>query len=316
MKIQKALEDFIFHCKFEKHLSNKTLKAYTIDLRQFKHFMDTSLNVSEIMLVGKNELKQYIQFISDFKPKTIKRKIASAKAMFNFMEFEELIQVNPFRKVRISIKEPKVLPRVMTLQEASSLFSVVYQELGEYANKKDAYGYKEKIRDVAVVELLFGTGVRVSELCSVRYNDFGSDFSSIRVNGKGNKERTIQISNDATKKALQDYYNLFSEIIETKQYFFINRLSNRLSEQSVRLMIRKYKEESNLTKRITPHVFRHSFATLLLEQDVDIKYIQNLLGHSSIMTTQIYTHVSTEKQAEILQNKNPRNGLILLEGEK
>lgn len=313
MKIQKALDDFIFHCKFEKHLNNKTLKAYTIDLRQFKHFMDTSLNVSEIMLVGKNELKQYIQFISDFKPKTIKRKIASAKAMFNFMEFEELIQVNPFRKVRISIKEPKVLPRVMTLQEASSLFSVVYQELGEYANKKDAYGYKEKIRDVAVVELLFGTGVRVSELCSVRYNDFGSDFSSIRVNGKGNKERTIQISNDETKKALQNYYNLFSEIIETKQYFFINRLSNRLSEQSVRLMIRKYKEESNLTKRITPHVFRHSFATLLLEQDVDIKYIQNLLGHSSIMTTQIYTHVSTEKQAEILQNKNPRNGLVLSE---
>jgi len=313
MKIQKALDDFIFHCKFEKHLSNKTLKAYTIDLGQFKHFMDTSLNVSEIMLVGKNELKQYIQFISDFKPKTIKRKIASTKAMFNFMEFEELIQVNPFRKVRISIKEPKVLPRVMTLQEASSLFSVVYQELGEYANKKDGYGYKEKIRDVAVVELLFGTGVRVSELCSVHYSDFGSNFSSIRVNGKGNKERTIQISNDATKKALQNYYNLFSEIIETKQYFFINRLSNRLSEQSVRLMIRKYKEESNLTKRITPHVFRHSFATLLLEQDVDIKYIQNLLGHSSIMTTQIYTHVSTEKQSEILQNKNPRNGLILTE---
>ncbi len=313
MKIQKALDDFIFHCKFEKHLSNKTLKAYSIDLGQFKKFMDASLNVSDILSIGKDELKKYIQFISDFKPKTIKRKIASTKAMFNFMEFEEIIQANPFRKIRISIKEPKILPRVMTLQEASLLFSSVYRELGEYKQKKDSYGYKEKIRDIAVVELLFGTGIRVSELCSIHYDDFGSEFSSIRVNGKGNKERTIQISNDATKKALQDYYSLFSEIIETKKYFFINRLSNRLSEQSVRLMVRKYKTESNLTKNITPHVFRHSFATLLLEQDVDIKYIQNLLGHSSIMTTQIYTHVSTEKQSQILQTKNPRNGLILSE---
>ena len=146
---------------------------------------------------------------------------------------------------------------------------------------------------------------------SLLYNDIGTDFSSIRVNGKGNKERTIQISNEEIKKALRNYYHLFSDVIEEEHYFFINRLGNRLSEQSVRLMIRNYKERCNLTKRITPHVFRHSFATLLLEQDVDIKYIQNLLGHSSIVTTQIYTHVSSEKQAEILQNKHPRNELVL-----
>ena len=309
--IMEVIDKFLFHCKFEKHLSPKTLKAYSIDLAQFKNFISDKLGLTDIILVGKDELKQYIQFISELKPKTIKRKIASAKAMFNFMEFDELIKFNPFRKVRISIKEPKVLPRVMTLQEASALFSSAYQTLEEYADKKDCYGYKEKIRDVAVIELLFGTGVRVSELCSLLYNDIGTDFSSIRVNGKGNKERTIQISNEEIKKALRNYYHLFSDVIEEEHYFFINRLGNRLSEQSVRLMIRNYKERCNLTKRITPHVFRHSFATLLLEQDVDIKYIQNLLGHSSIVTTQIYTHVSSEKQAEILQNKHPRNELVL-----
>jgi integrase/recombinase XerD len=311
-----VIDKFLFHCKFEKHLSPKTLKAYAIDLAQFKSFMYGRQGLSDIMQTGKEELKQYIQFISEFKPKTIKRKIATTKAMFNFMEFDELIEINPFRKVRISIKEPKVLPRVMTLQEASLLFTTVYKELHEFVNKKDSYTYKEKVRDVAVIELLFGTGVRVSELCSLRYEDIGTDFSAIRVNGKGNKERTIQISNEAIKKALDQYYRLFSEAIGKRQFFFINRLGSRLSEQSVRLMIRKYKEKCNLTKKITPHVFRHSFATLLLEQDVDIKYIQNLLGHSSIMTTQIYTHVSTEKQSEILQNKHPRNGLILAGGKE
>ena len=308
-----VIDKFLFHCKFEKHLSPKTLKAYAIDLAQFKSFMYSRQGLSDLIQTGKDELKQYIQFISEFKPKTIKRKIATTKAMFNFMEFEELIEINPFRKVRISIKEPKVLPRVMTLQEASLLFTTVYKELQKYDYRKDSYTYKEKVRDVAVIELLFGTGVRVSELCSLRYNDIGTNFSSIRVNGKGNKERTIQISNEAIKKALYNYYCLFSEEIEKRQFFFINRLGCRLSEQSVRFMIRKYKEKCNLTKKITPHVFRHSFATLLLEQDVDIKYIQNLLGHSSIMTTQIYTHVSTEKQSEILQNKHPRNSLSLVE---
>lgn len=105
---------------------------------------------------------------------------------------------------------------------------------------------------------------------------------------------------------------MFLPEIENHEFFFVNRLGNRLSEQSVRLMIRKYRKKSQITKNITPHVFRHTFATLLLEQDVDITYIQSLLGHSSITTTQIYTHVSSEKQTEILQNKHPRNDMVIV----
>lgn len=306
-----AIDKFLFHCEFEKRLSSKTLKAYTIDLGQYKTFM-ARRNVSDVSLTTKEELKNYLQFISTFKPKTTKRKIATIKAMFNFLEFEELIDTNPFRKVKIRIKEPLVLPRVMNIEDATKLFSTVYQGLEEMKHKEDRYTYKEKVRDIAVTELLFGTGVRVSELCSLQYNDIGINFSSVRVNGKGNKERNIQIINKDIKKALQEYYYLFLQEIETQKYFFVNRLGNRLSEQSVRLMIRKYRIECNITKRITPHTFRHTFATLLLEQDVDIKYIQNLLGHSSILTTQIYTHVSAEKQTEILQNKHPRNEIKIV----
>jgi len=156
---------------------------------------------------------------------------------------------------------------------------------------------------------LFGTGIRVSELCSLSKEIINDDFALIKVNGKGRKERTIQISNDEIKETLKCYYLLFKDKIEKSNYFFINRLGNRLSEQSVRLMIRKYRLQCDITKNITPHIFRHSFATLLLENDVDIKYIQAILGHSSIVTTQIYTHVNSEKQSEILHLKHPRNEL-------
>lgn len=306
-----VINKFLFHCKFEKRLSSKTLKAYTIDLNQYRTFM-VNHNVSDTLLMSKEDLKEYLQCISTFKPKTIKRKIATVKALFNFLEFEELIEINPFRKVKIKIKEPMILPRVMNIQEATKIFSTAYQEFDEMQDRKESYSFREKNRNIAVLELLFGTGIRVSELCTLKYKNIGIGFSSIKVNGKGNKERNIQIVNKDIKVALQNYYSLFLPEIENHEFFFVNRLGNRLSEQSVRLMIRKYRKKSQITKNITPHVFRHTFATLLLEQDVDITYIQSLLGHSSITTTQIYTHVSSEKQTEILQNKHPRNDMVIV----
>ncbi|NVO09232.1 MAG: tyrosine-type recombinase/integrase [Bacteroidales bacterium] len=300
--------DFLNHCKYEKRLSPKTIKAYTIDLKQFEDFLANQLNITDIHQIGKDDIKKYIQILSEFKPKTIKRKLAAIKSMFNQLEYEDVIEQNPFRKVKLRIKEPRTLPTVMTLDEVRSIFDAIYNDFTN-VHSSNIYSYKEKLRNIAVVELLFGTGVRVSELCTLTKNNIPPDFSLIKVNGKGSKERKIQIENNDIRKVLKDYYILFKDEIENSGYFFINRLGKRLSEQSVRLMIRKYKKLSHIEKRITPHVFRHSFATLLLEQDVDIKYIQNLLGHSSIVTTQIYTHVSTEKQTEILHNKHPRNSL-------
>jgi integrase/recombinase XerD len=304
--MEETIKKFLFHCEFEKRLSEKTLKAYAIDLEQFRTHMFNQ-GLSGISLVSKVELKKYLHSISAFKPKTTKRKVASLKAFFNFLEYEELIEVNPLRKIRISIKEPLVLPQVMNIQEIIKLFSLVYSEIENHDENKEQYSYKERVRDIAVLELLFGTGVRVSELCSLKYRDIGIGYSSVCVNGKGNKERNIKIINEDIIRALKNYYFLFSNQIDGGEFFFVNRLRGRLSEQSVRLMIRKYRKKGKINKNITPHMFRHTFATLLLEQDVDIKYIQNILGHSSIMTTQIYTHVSTEKQTDILQNKHPRN---------
>jgi integrase/recombinase XerD len=307
MEVQKAVEAFLFHCKVEKNLNSKTIKAYQTDLKQFISHLN-SIGIVSFENVGKSDIKSFLEQLSDFAPKTMKRKVATLKALFNYHEFEENIAMNPFRKLKICIKIPFQLPTVMSLSQIEKILFVTYHARNIAENKKD-YSYREKIRDVAVIELLFATGVRVSELCNLTVDHINGKFSMITVDGKGSKQRVLPIPNQAVKKALNDYYQIFKPHIN--HYFFINRLNNRLSEQSVRHMVNKYSALANTSKHITPHAFRHTFATLLLEQDVDIRYIQNLLGHSSISTTQIYTHVNNKKEFEILVKKHPRNRVSL-----
>lgn len=154
---------------------------------------------------------------------------------------------------------------------------------------------------------MFTTGVRVCELCTLLPDDIDLKSKMFKVNGKGSKETYIQITNKNVQLVLKIYKKLFANEIEQCGYFFVNNRGNRLSEQSVRFMIDKYEKQVGADIHITPHMFRHTIATLLLEEDVDIRYIQELLGHSSITTTQIYTHISMNAQKKILSKKHPRN---------
>lgn len=179
---------------------------------------------------------------------------------------------------------------------------------------KTAYQHRCLIRDIAVCELLFATGMRISELCSIPSENIDLENGIVRIYGKGSKERILQIGHKDVICALSEYRKAFSCEIDSSGYFFVNRLHNQLSDQSVRYMINKYVEIAAIKVHITPHMFRHSFATLLLEQDVDIRYIQRMLGHSSITTTEIYTHVSNTKQKDILLNRHPRNCMVVSKG--
>lgn len=156
--------------------------------------------------------------------------------------------------------------------------------------------------------------MRISELCSLKPSAVDLKSNNILIYGKGAKERIIQLGNPETLSSLLLYQETFHDDISTCGYFFVNRLKHKLSDQSVRYMINHYVELAGLDQHITPHMFRHSFATLLLEQDVDIRYIQKMLGHSSISTTEIYTHVSNAKQKDILVNKHPRNFMSVNKG--
>ncbi len=257
------------------------------------------------MPISKDVLLDYItQIHRMYQPATTKRKIASVKAFFHYLEFEDIIEINPFSKINISFRQPKRLPKTIPSNTIQYLLSTMYLQKDSASSY---YKYKSTIRDIAVIELLFATGIRISELCNLTQNNVDLTNHTVLIYGKGAKERIIQIGNNEVLLSLYTYIETFRNELKNTNYLFINRLNNRLSEQSVRHMINKYVELSDINMHITPHMFRHSFATLLLEADVDIRYIQKMLGHSSINTTQIYTSVSMHKQKEILENKHPRN---------
>jgi len=296
LKVQ--IENFLKYCASNKKLSPKTIKAYSIDLGQFIAFSGNDFT--------KDCLSRYITTLHQkFKPKTVKRKIACLKALSNHMLYEEIIEKNPFAKIKIAFQEPFILPKTIPLETIQRILSFAYSQLGctdLTHHRKEAI-----IRDIAVLELLFATGARVSEICNLRKGDIDLVNRFIKIYGKGSRERIIQIENSDVLQALVVYCRAFSDRIDNKGFLFVNRRRNRLSEQSVRFMINKYVGKIGHCGHITPHMFRHSFATLLMEEDVDTRYIQKILGHSSITTTEIYTHVSSTKQKEILATRHPRN---------
>lgn len=297
----KLIECYTLHCENQKCLSQHTIKAYRVDLNQFSDFVGSS----EIYY-SKQQIQTFIACLqAKYKIKSVKRKIATLKAFFAYLQFEELIENNPFQNIRIKLREPFLLPRTIPLVSIDSIFKCIYQQKNLY--KEGSYKHGATIRDIAVLELLFATGIRVSELCSLRPSAVNLNNGTVKIYGKGAKERIVQIGSNAVLSAIATYYCVFSAQIAESGWFFVNRLGSQLSDQSVRCIIQKYTKLAGVDQHITPHMFRHSFATLLLEEDVDIRYIQRLLGHSSITTTQIYTHVSSKKQRDILTTKHPRN---------
>jgi integrase/recombinase XerD len=294
LEIDTLIKNYLDFCRYQKNLNNKTIKAYKIDLCQFKDFTHESNGE-----LSKANITNYITHLhKKYKVKTAKRKIACLKAFCNYLEYDEIIEKNPFSKIKIKFQEPSLLPKTMSLITIQTVLEAAYHQLSN--NNNTAFQTKTILRDIAVLELLFATGVRVSELCSLTVDDVNLAEGYIKIYGKGSKERIVQIGIEDVLVALQKYKEAFGHPENSDAFFFINRLGNRLSEQSVRFMINKYANKSGIHIHITPHMYRHSFATLLLEEDVDIRYIQQLLGHSSIVTTQIYTHVTTTKQKSIL----------------
>ena len=283
--INDHIEAYLEYCRYRKRLDSKTLKAYRIDLKQYAVY----INISEDFF-SKNILDSYLTLLhKQYKPKTVKRKIASLKAFFHHLSYQEILSENPFDKLDIRFREAKLLPKTISFHSLQTFLSTLYAQKGL---AQTDYQKNCCIRDIAVIELLFATGMRISELCSLRPQHIDLENSTVRIYGKGAKERILQVGNPEVLSALKTYFMTFQDDIEACGYFFVNRLCRKLSDQSVRFMIDHYARLANLDQHLTPHMFRHSFATLLLEQDVDIRYIQQMLGQSSISTTEIYNHVS------------------------
>lgn len=292
--VSTEIEKYLIVCKDLKGLSPLSLKAYTIDLEQFNVFMNNKDCLSKECIID------YIDYTyKQYKSKSAKRKIACVKAFYHYMEMEDIIETSPFHKIIIRHKEDVILPKTIPLPYVELLLKYAYNQI---LLVKSEYQAETTLRNTIVLELLFSTGMRVSETSNLKISDIDLSTNTIYIFGKGSKERVMCISEQIAE--------LIKQYLEARnyksEYVFVNKLGNRYSEQSIRNMVSAYTKAVGVEIHITPHMFRHTFATALHDEDVDIRYIQQLLGHSSIVTTQIYTHISTSKIRHILEDKHPR----------
>lgn len=302
MLIKDYLPVYLSYCETQKRLDFKTIKAYRIDLAQFCHCCDANSDGE----ISKENVESYITFLNrKYKPHSVKRKIASAKGFLRYLEEKGIVKNNPFSNMKVCLPKGLSLPRVIPI---STIRAMLLAARRQSELPGTPYARFFALRNEALLEMLFATGMRISEICGLHVEDFDLSEGLIFVRGKGNRERIVEIENREVMSILRQYDKARPHKAD---FFFLNNRGAPLSTQSARIIVRHIAESVDSSRRITPHMFRHSFATLLLEENVDIRYIQQLLGHSSIMTTQIYTYVSSEKRRSILAAKHPRNKICV-----
>ncbi|MGB0732508.1 MAG: tyrosine-type recombinase/integrase [Pontibacterium sp.] len=312
MKLVTICDHYLDYCQNKKHLSPLSLKAYQQDLSNFKAFIGARTSLSTIT---RQSLYDYVDYLysQDQAPTTIKRRLACLKAMYKWLEHEGQIELSPFSKFSLKIKVPKRLPRNIKVGELKKMASCARADASRLVSQQ-----KEAIkpRDICafntllVIELLFSTGVRVSELTSIQLKDINFFAQSIHIYGKGQRERKVFLTDDEITTLVKAYIHVRNHIAQDHDFLLVNSHGKPLSSQSARLIVRQNADRANINRRITPHMYRHTTATQLLEAGVDIRYVQQLLGHESIQTTQIYTHVENPSLRGHIVNSGIRRNLL------
>lgn len=320
-EIKDDIQLFLEHCRYQRQLAEGSIRNYGIDLRHFLNF----LGHTSPKQVTKKTLEEYLSLLSKmYQVKTIKRKMATLHSFFSYLEDQEMIEENPFGRFKLRMREGSRQPKSLSIREMDQLFKASYHNewswpaaclLSRLQEMKHPVLYTMTgeffwWRDMAILELLFAAGLRVAELCNLQFTDYDSSDRSIHIIGKGNRERFLYIDNPQVLQTFEDYLFLRHAITTDLPYVFLTRGREKMSTQGVRNLVTKYADKAGFEKHVTPHVFRHSFASLLLESGVDIKYIQDFLGHSTISTTQIYLHVSDEQKRKILATNHPRSKML------
>ena len=285
--------DYIDYIKYEKKLSEETIKNYKYDLKQFNTYIKEN-NITDINKIKTKDIENYLKHLRNLNSKTISRKITSINNFFIFLLKEKRIDHNPCEFIDRP-KLNKTLPDTLSEKEVESLLNIPLNTIYDYRNK-------------AMLEILYGCGLRISELVNLTTRDVDFENAIIRCIGKGSKERITPI-NDYVIYYLKEYLERRTLLIkkETTDYLFLNNHGKKMTRQGFFKNLQKILKEKGITKYISPHTLRHSFATHLLNGGADLRSVQILLGHSDISTTKIYTHISNEKVKKDYKNFHPRS---------
>ncbi|CAN5257496.1 site-specific tyrosine recombinase XerD [soil metagenome] len=301
MTIKKFADAFLGYCAVERQLSQNTQQAYAYDLADFQGWL---LPRGKVVAVTTETLRDYLENMQGprkLSPSTVRRRIACLRLFFRYLEDTKDL-ADPFTGWRLKLPKRKRLPRALSRDETSTLLT---QARAPGAVRKSSAMQVPSTE----IRLMISTGIRVGELCQIASGDVSSDGASLRIHGKGSRDRMVYVTNPGLRTELRKLATLRQRLRGAEGPLFVNRNGERMRPHAFRSRLHSFVGHAGLRRRVTPHMLRHTAATLLIESGVDIRFVQRLLGHSSIATTEIYTHVSDEALRSTLERANVLGGL-------
>jgi integrase/recombinase XerD len=302
------INGFINAMKTDRNLSPRTLKAYELDLRGFSNFY----NNGDLILVSSKNVQDFVLNSESrrLSSTSIRRKLITLKVFYKYLYKKGIIDKYPLENTGYRFKTPQLLPRVIPKND---IFNILIEARNSVANfrKNNPRQLYYLLRNLIIVELLFSLGLRIDELTGINIEDFDLNSGTLFVKGKGRKERFLYLSSVEIKDLIRDYLPFRDLIAGESGPLILNKSGKRLSNGSVGRIFMKLCRNAGISRHYTPHCLRHSMATLLIENGADVRSVQEILGHSSICTTEIYLHVSQKRKAEVLGKFNERNNISL-----
>ena len=297
---------FIHAMKTRRNLSSRTLKAYESDLRGFERFLD-GIAMQD---VGTGDIQRLVTHLESggLCASSIRRKLASVKVFFGYLQTEGIIQRAPMWTTRERYRIPKQLPKVISRQEVVKILSVAHSRFANSQQGSESARFGA-MRNMLAVELLFSLGLRIDELTGLNVDDVDPVSGNVVVHGKGRKERLLYLSSTEVRKLIERYLPYRAAVAIDAQALFVNRAGRRLGNGSVGRVFASLCDEAGIQRHYTPHCLRHTMATMLIENGADVRSVQEILGHSSISTTEIYIHVSRKRKRDVLGRFNERNNM-------
>lgn len=292
--MEKTIESFLKYLTQERRYSKKTVEAYQEDLKTYYHFLDEK-KIS-YQKITNDEIRRFLKYLNSkkYSKNTISRLLSTLRHYYNYLITQKIVFKNPFKVIR-NPKKDKRMPNFLQYDELEKIINSI--ELTDEFN----------IRNRLIIELLYATGLRVSELSNLKIADFNFKTKEIRVIGKGSKERIVffgEYANEVLLLYLKEARPKLSK--QPNEYLLLNKNGTKLSTRGIELVIEKVIKELSIKQHISPHTLRHTFATDLLNNGADLKSVQELLGHSSLSTTQIYTHLTNERLRSVYLQAFPR----------